>query len=494
MANIIITPDMNLSLPVVGVQFGPQYASNINDALTLVDSHDHTPGFGVQITPAGLNINSTLTINNNLITNIAGLTLTAQSVTPGISTVYESGNDLFFVDRLGNNIQITQNGGIAGSPGSISNLTSPASAAYISGSSTFVWQSNTNIAANMDFGSAILRNLSPNSTFGLTLQPPAALSSNFALTLPTVPGNISFLQIDTSGVITAQTATSILVPSNPGTQGQYLRQNASLQPIYQNLLQNIQTKTSTYAITGVDDIVFVSGGIFTVTLPSAIGIAGKQIIIKKTDPSLTNIITIATTLAQTIDGATTVTLNTVNETYILVSDGANYQVLEHKTKTPVVTTTSTITATTTNPTKGATPVDSVTWYRDGIDMVISWTYYQQAAGSAGVGAYLFTIPSSLVLDSSVNIASGTIDQTHIGLGGTALGNGYNSNNVNAGSGVATRFVVVPFSTTKLYFIAEFPGSASSQGESVGTGQGIGFATTPYYITFTARLPIAGWSA
>lgn len=204
----ILSPDMNLPIPVVGGEPGPDYAKDVNNSLTLVDAHDHSPGKGVQITPAGLNINTVLSLQSNFLTNIAGLTLTAQSVTPAINTIYESGVDLFYVDGNNNNIRITQNGGIAGTSGSISNLTPPASASYVSGLSTFVWQSGTNIAANMDFGSATLRNLSPNSTFGLTLSPPAGLSSNYTITLPTLPAQQNFMTIDNAGNITAPIAFS----------------------------------------------------------------------------------------------------------------------------------------------------------------------------------------------------------------------------------------------------------------------------------------------
>lgn len=193
---------MNLPVPIVSIAPGPEYAQDVNDSLTLVDAHDHSLGSGVQITPAGMNINDTLSLQNNFLTNIAGLTLTAQGSTPGIGTIYESGVDLYYVDGLGNNVRITQSGGVAGSPGSISNLTSPASASYVAGTSTFVWQSNTNIAANMDFGSAILRNLSPNSTFGLTLAPPT-LGSDYTLTLPTIPASESFVTLTNVGIFNA---------------------------------------------------------------------------------------------------------------------------------------------------------------------------------------------------------------------------------------------------------------------------------------------------
>lgn len=200
---VTISSNMNLPIPTVGSQPGPEYAQNVNDSLTLVDSHDHTPGKGVQLGADSLNISTALTLNGNFLEDVAGVTLVAQGSVPANGTVYRSGVDLYYVDGLGNNIQITQNGGVGGAPGSISNLNPPASAAYVGGSSKFVWQSNTNIAADMDFGAAIMRNLSPNSTFALTLQPPAGLVSNYSITLPTLPVATSFMTISSAGIISA---------------------------------------------------------------------------------------------------------------------------------------------------------------------------------------------------------------------------------------------------------------------------------------------------
>jgi hypothetical protein len=193
-----LTPSMGLIVPVVGSEQGPQYAADINNDLQLLDQHNHTNGSGVQITPAAININSALTFNGNFATNLAGLTLTAQGSTPANNTIYESGVDLYYVDGLGHNIRITQSGGIAGTNGSIGGLTSPASATYASLNSTFVWQSTATLAANMDFGSATFRNQSPNSTYGLTLQPPT-LTSNYTITLPVLPSTQSVLTLDGFG-------------------------------------------------------------------------------------------------------------------------------------------------------------------------------------------------------------------------------------------------------------------------------------------------------
>lgn len=198
MANTL-TPNMSLIVPGVGSEPGPTYAQDVNNDMAILDQHDHSSGSGVQINPSGININSALTFNNNLATGVAGVSLIAQGSTPGVGTIYESGNDLYYVDGIGNNVRITQSGAVSGTPGSIANLTAPASASYVSASSTFVWESDTNIAANMDIGSLVMRNLSPNSTFALTLAPPAALSNNYQITLPTLPSSQSFVTIDNSG-------------------------------------------------------------------------------------------------------------------------------------------------------------------------------------------------------------------------------------------------------------------------------------------------------
>lgn len=217
MSNSTISPNMNLVIPTTGAEQGPQYAYDVDDSLTLIDQHDHTTGRGVQITPAGININTALPFNQNPATNMAYLNFQIQTATPGVNTLYENGVDLYFVDALGNNIRLTKSGGVAGTPGSIANLVVPASATYVAGSSTFVWQSNVNTAANLDAGSILLRNLSPNSTYALTLAPPAVLSSNYSIILPVLPSVNSIVRLDSSGNMTANLVvdnSTLVITSN----------------------------------------------------------------------------------------------------------------------------------------------------------------------------------------------------------------------------------------------------------------------------------------
>lgn len=205
-----LSPNMFLLIPTVGETAGPDYASDVNTSLTLIDQHDHTPGSGVQITPAAININTALPFGGNFATDVAGVTLTVQGSAPAVNTIYQSGDDLYFVDALGNDIQITANGAVAGTPGSIANLVAPASASYVAAASTFVFESNTSIAGNIDVGSVRLRNLSPNSTYAITLQSPAALSSNYDIVLPPLPASTKVLSLTSSGVMATGVNGSVI--------------------------------------------------------------------------------------------------------------------------------------------------------------------------------------------------------------------------------------------------------------------------------------------
>ncbi len=219
MANETVSPNMNLPVPGVGLTDGPQYATDLNACLSLIDSHSHASGQGVPVNTDGLNINADLTIQSHNLTNIRSSRYAIQvaplSVATDLGCTYVSGVDLYFNDVNGNQVRITQSGGVAGSPGSIANLTAPASASYVSLSSKFVWQSAALTAADMDFGSAIMRN-GTASSFALTLTPPT-LSSNYSIVLPPLPASQKFMTLDSSGNMTAPwavDASTIVVAAN----------------------------------------------------------------------------------------------------------------------------------------------------------------------------------------------------------------------------------------------------------------------------------------
>lgn len=201
--SFILSPNMSLPVPVVGVEPGPQYALDINNSLSLVDSHDHSLGKGIQVTPNGLNINSDLPFTNNNITTLRSARYTVQpsvlSLGTDIGATYVTGVDLYYNDINGNQVRLTQNGGVAGTPGSISNLVPPANAAYNASNQTFIFQSAANTSANLDASSVIFRDLVANSN-GITLSAPSSLSSNYTITLPSsTPSTVTPVTMDSSG-------------------------------------------------------------------------------------------------------------------------------------------------------------------------------------------------------------------------------------------------------------------------------------------------------
>jgi len=209
---------MNLTVPVVGSEPGPDWANDLNASLTVVDSHNHAPGSGVQINPAGININSDLTFNasNNAIA-LRSVRFAIQSANlsgpADLGCLYEVGVDLYYNDGAGNQIRITQGGSVAGSSGTITGLPSgTASAAFVSASGTFIFQQATSTAANLDVGTVIIRYPGSYPTPAgnyIALEAPTSLASGYALTLPALPSQTNVMTLGTGGIISSITYDAV---------------------------------------------------------------------------------------------------------------------------------------------------------------------------------------------------------------------------------------------------------------------------------------------
>lgn len=223
MAGETTTANMNLVLPGVGVTAGPQYATDLNASLTIIDSHNHSSGSGVPITPSGLNITSDLSMQSNNLTLARSVRFAVQSLFSSASdngSVFYSGVDLYFRDGNGNNVRITQSGGVAGTTGSIGGLVAPASATYVPANQTFVWQSNVNTAANMDCGSIKIREIAASAN-AITFASPSALAANYAITLPQgLPSADALFTVTSSGTASFKSANVNIYESVVGTSAQ----------------------------------------------------------------------------------------------------------------------------------------------------------------------------------------------------------------------------------------------------------------------------------
>jgi hypothetical protein len=198
------SPNMGLTIPVPTVTEGPQYAQEIQQNFNLIDSHNHTSGQGSLIPLNALTISQNLDMNSYSVTNLKSTALVNQLSAPAENgSVYMTGDNLYWKDGTGSfNVQITNGNSLAGAAGTISGLpTGTASAAYLSGSGTFRFQSATNVGADVDCRTVTLRN-NVVSSFGMQVLPPT-LAANLQVTLPLPPASTKIVAMSSAGAMAA---------------------------------------------------------------------------------------------------------------------------------------------------------------------------------------------------------------------------------------------------------------------------------------------------
>lgn len=273
---------------------------------------------------------------------------------------------------------------------------------------------------------------------------------------------------------TLTAGTNITITNGHGTI--LIAASSAATPAY-----NFTAQTSTYSAV-IGDWVSCSSTSFAVTLPTAVGGAGKSIIIQHNGTSLSQVYTLNTTSSQTIGGIATgvYQLFTKGEALTLASDGSNWQILDHKTLTGVINAGAlTITGSTTSPTKGTNTIDKFLWSRDGSNMNFWYHYNQTAAGAAGTGDYSLNLPTGLTIDSSLV----TLNTTVYGLSTadlqamTIFGSGHLS-------AVTSNMVVyaATTSTMKIWVTGVGVWSASEGALS----------NTTFSVGITGKVPIANW--
>ena len=139
------TTNMLLELPVPTVTIGPEWATELNAAIEVIDAHDHSSDKGARITPAGLDINTSLDIDNNIFYNFKATKFQDQTValsgSSNSNSVYTVAGNLYFTSGAGTAIQLTDGASLASTPGSASifETTNVTSNITISNSDTFVY-------------------------------------------------------------------------------------------------------------------------------------------------------------------------------------------------------------------------------------------------------------------------------------------------------------------------------------------------------------------
>ncbi len=195
---------MLLVLPDPGVTPGPLWAQELNTALGLVDSHDHTTNSGVKVPVAGLNMNADLTMNDHALTDVDLLQFTdlvTVPVTLGALSMVDG--DLYFTDTSGNQVPIVVNGTISGATGNISGMSPPASASYSNITNAFSFLKDTNKPGRLNISEISIYEFDNATADPVTIKSPASLANAYTLILPVgLPTTPQLLVLSPSGELT----------------------------------------------------------------------------------------------------------------------------------------------------------------------------------------------------------------------------------------------------------------------------------------------------
>jgi len=185
-----------------------------------------------------------------------------------------------------------------------------------------------------DLGSFVVSGLVPSAGVGLSVSVTAgaafiggdvAVGSSFTIAgLANTTTNYLFL----SNTGTGSSNTTGVLPANSAYLGIAVTAGGvvtSVTPAPKGRAHAIATKTAAYQMSVFDYCILANGagGGFTVGLPSAVGIAGQELIVKKIDTTA-NVITVAAAGGQFIDNAASVAMSTPYTSLTLISDGANF--------------------------------------------------------------------------------------------------------------------------------------------------------------------------
>lgn len=207
------SPNMNIVLPTVGVDTGPDYAQRVDTALgTTVDNHNHTPGNGVLVPTAGIGINADLNFNTNGAKQITYVQFDPfrGAPTSNINSLSDYSGDLYFTNGSGDFIRLTQNGGVGPvGPGTLNIVKSAGvgSTPVTASTNTFVDVTGTSVQITTGLQGVI----------ELTLQADLSGSSGFVTTNAAGAAQGEIQIIETEQSIGVVNITTIEIAGGTGT-------------------------------------------------------------------------------------------------------------------------------------------------------------------------------------------------------------------------------------------------------------------------------------
>lgn len=452
--------------------------ANSNNLLLSVDSSDRLLFNGVLLpslsasdfTDSGFRISDDGDSSKKIAFDAAGIgTSTTRTL-----TVPDASGTLV----LNNNTQTLTNKTLSGGSNTFSNI--PYSALSL-GSSVV----NSDISAAAGIGVTKIEALTASRALQTNASGVISVASVTSTELGYLSGVTSAIQTQVDAKVAKSVATAkgdILIGTtngtvskkSVGTDGLFLKADSSdptgvsyASPAGVGL--SVVSKTTTYTATTSDDVILASGSAFTITLYAASGNSGKVLRVKKTDSSLSNIITLDGNASETIDGALTTTLNTQYEEVTIICDGSNWHILDRITPSPWVAYTPTFT--------GFGTVSGVSFFSRRINDTLFF-HGTFTCGTATATQARITIGFN---GTSANVTAA--DTTKITSGGQVTGSGFFS------VANAVSIVVIPL-PSQTYFVMGVQ-TASTGGYAGANGNGI--CSSGQTLSISGYVPIAGWN-
>lgn len=217
-----ITPNLGMTLPDPSVTPGPAWASQLNTALGLIDSHNHAPGSGSLIGTAGIRVDADFDFASFNAFGLRTIRVSDQtSITIGSTdrrAVYSKSGDLYYVNSAGAEVQITSGSSVAGATGSITGLTSPASAVYSSITGGFSFNKDSSKPGKLAISEISIYEYDNAAAAPITIKSPASVGASYSLTLPTaVPASARFVSVDTAGAMSYAGGSLLAADGSVGT-------------------------------------------------------------------------------------------------------------------------------------------------------------------------------------------------------------------------------------------------------------------------------------
>jgi hypothetical protein len=209
------------TIPTVSSTLGPAYATMVNAVLTEMRTT-----LNAKVTPAGIDVNADLSLRSGAtrygLTDAHRLSLYQQPSLLSASTypaaLYaNSAGELYFNDASGNQVQVTNSGGLNGTPGSITGAGYGSTGVEVnwdSSASDYHFYSGTGTYADLNCTAV---QLSDGSSNLLRIAAPA-MAANYTLTLPSaVPASTSVMQLSAAGVVSASPSGNIATTGTVAT-------------------------------------------------------------------------------------------------------------------------------------------------------------------------------------------------------------------------------------------------------------------------------------